>query len=98
MSSYKLEKIKKYFIQNLFKKFITFNKVSYFVEILCPKLISRQVTIRSNFLTCSHIYRICFPQLLDRTIKRSIIDISTDYEPGSLIIAFIFKDLLNANQ
>ena len=30
MSSYKLEKIKKYFIENLFKSFITFNKISYF--------------------------------------------------------------------
>ena len=30
MFSYKFKKIKKYFIENLFKKFITFNKVSYF--------------------------------------------------------------------
>ena len=30
MSSYKLKKIKKYFIENLFKSFITFNKTSYF--------------------------------------------------------------------
>ena len=34
MSSYKLEKIKKYFIENLFKNFITFNKTSYFSLIL----------------------------------------------------------------
>ena len=34
MSSYKLEKIKKYFIENLFKKFITFNKVLYFSSML----------------------------------------------------------------
>ena len=29
MLSYKLEKVKKYFIENLFKKFITFSKASY---------------------------------------------------------------------
>ena len=34
MSSYKLEKIKEYLIENLFKKFITFNKVSYFLLML----------------------------------------------------------------
>ena len=34
MFSYKLEKIKKYFIENLFKNFITFNKASYFSSIL----------------------------------------------------------------
>ena len=30
MLLYKFEKIKKYFIENLFKDFITFNKISYF--------------------------------------------------------------------
>ena len=34
MLSYKLEKIKKYLIENLFKKFITLNKVSYFLSML----------------------------------------------------------------
>ena len=34
MSSYKLEKIKKSFIKNLFKDFIMFNKVLYFSSIL----------------------------------------------------------------
>ena len=34
MSSYKLEKIKKYFIENLFKRFITSSKASYFSSIL----------------------------------------------------------------
>ena len=34
MSSYKFEKIKKYFIENLFKKFITFNKILYFSPML----------------------------------------------------------------
>ena len=34
MSLYKLEKIKKYFIENLFKSFITFNKVLYFLSML----------------------------------------------------------------
>ena len=34
MPSYKLEKIKKYLIENLFKNFITLNKISYFLLIL----------------------------------------------------------------
>ena len=34
MFLYKIEKIKKYFIENLFKNFITFNKISYFLLIL----------------------------------------------------------------
>ena len=34
MFSYKFEKIKEYFIENLFKDFITFNKISYFSLIL----------------------------------------------------------------
>ena len=34
MFSYKFKKIKKYFIENLFKNFITFNKILYFLSIL----------------------------------------------------------------
>ena len=34
MLSYKLEKIKKYLIENLFKSFITFNKTLYFSSML----------------------------------------------------------------
>ena len=34
MLSYKFEKIKKYFIENLFKDFITFNKTLYFSSML----------------------------------------------------------------
>ena len=34
MSLYKFEKIKKYFIENLFKSFITFNKILYFSSML----------------------------------------------------------------
>ena len=34
MFSYKFEKIKKYFTENLFKNFITLNKVSYFSSML----------------------------------------------------------------
>ena len=34
MSLYKFEKIKKYFIENLFKNFITFNKTLYFSSML----------------------------------------------------------------
>ena len=34
MFSYKFEKIKKYFIENLFKNFITFSKVLYFSSML----------------------------------------------------------------
>ena len=34
MSSYKFKKIKKYFIENLFKNFITFNKILYFSSML----------------------------------------------------------------
>ena len=34
MFSYKFKKIKKYFIENLLKNFITFNKILYFSLIL----------------------------------------------------------------
>ena len=34
MLSYKLEKIKEYFIENLFKNFITFSKILYFSSML----------------------------------------------------------------
>ena len=34
MFSYKFKKIKKYFIENLFKNFITFNKILYFLSML----------------------------------------------------------------
>ena len=34
MPLYKFKKIKKYFIENLFKSFITFNKISYFSSML----------------------------------------------------------------
>ena len=34
MFLYKFEKIKKYFIENLFKNFITFNKALYFSSML----------------------------------------------------------------
>ena len=43
MLSYKLEKIKKYFIENLFKNFITLNKNSYFLLILFAMIINEDL-------------------------------------------------------
>ena len=43
MLSYKLEKIKKYFIKNLFKDFITFNKTLYFSSMLFAMKINKDL-------------------------------------------------------
>ena len=43
MLSYKFEKIKKYFIKNLFKNFITFNKILYFSLILFAMKINKDL-------------------------------------------------------
>ena len=43
MFSYKLEKIKKYLIENLFKSFITFNKTLYFSSILFAMKVNKNL-------------------------------------------------------
>ena len=49
MLSYKFEKIKKYFIENLFKSFITFNKVSYFSSMLFVMKINENLRFCVNY-------------------------------------------------
>ena len=49
MFSYKLEKIKKYFIENLFKDFITFNKVSYFLSMLFAMKVNEDLRFCVNY-------------------------------------------------
>ena len=49
MFSYKFEKIKKYLIENLFKKFITFNKASYFSLILFAMKINEDLRFCVNY-------------------------------------------------
>ena len=49
MSLYKFEKIKKYFIENLFKKFITFNKVSYFSSMLFAMKVNENLQFCVNY-------------------------------------------------
>ena len=43
MSSYKLEKIKKYLIENLFKDFITLNKALYFSSMLFAMKVNKDL-------------------------------------------------------
>ena len=49
MSSYMFEKIKKYFIENLFKKFITFNKTLYFSSILFAMKVNEDLQFCVNY-------------------------------------------------
>ena len=49
MSSYKFEKIKKYFIENLFKNFITFNKTSYFSSMLFAMKVNENLRFCVNY-------------------------------------------------
>ena len=49
MSLYKLEKIKKYFIENLFKKFITFNKALYFSSMLFAMKVNEDLRFCVNY-------------------------------------------------
>ena len=49
MSSYKFEKIKKYLIENLFKKFITFNKTLYFSSMLFAMKINEDLRFCVNY-------------------------------------------------
>ena len=49
MSSYKFEKIKKYFIENLFKSFITFNKVLYFLSMLFAMKVNKDLRFCVNY-------------------------------------------------
>ena len=49
MFSYKFEKIKKYFIENLFKNFIMFNKVLYFSSMLFAMKINENLSFCVNY-------------------------------------------------
>ena len=49
MPSYKLEKIKKYFIENLFKSFITFNKTLYFSLMLFAMKVNENLRFCVNY-------------------------------------------------
>ena len=49
MSLYKFEKIKKYFIENLFKNFITFNKTSYFLLMLFVMKVNENLRFCVNY-------------------------------------------------
>ena len=49
MFSYKLEKIKKYFIENLFKNFITLNKILYFSSMLFAMKINENLRFCVNY-------------------------------------------------
>ena len=49
MSSYKLKKIKKYLIENLFKNFITFNKAPYFSSMLFAIKINKNLRFCINY-------------------------------------------------
>ena len=49
MFSYKFEKIKKYFIENLFKSFITFNKILYFLSMLFTMKINENLQFCVNY-------------------------------------------------
>ena len=49
MSLYKFEKIKEYFIENLFKNFITFNKTSYFSSMLFAMKINENLRFCVNY-------------------------------------------------
>ena len=49
MFSYKFEKIKKYFIENLFKNFITFNKILYFSLMLFAMKINENLRFCVNY-------------------------------------------------
>ena len=49
MSSYKFEKIKKYFIKNLFKNFITFSKILYFSLMLFTMKVNEDLRFCVNY-------------------------------------------------
>ena len=49
MFSYKFKKIKKYLTENLFKKFITFNKTSYFLSMLFAMKINKDLRFCVNY-------------------------------------------------
>ena len=49
MFSYKFEKIKKYLIENLFKRFITFNKILYFSSMLFAMKVNENLRFCVNY-------------------------------------------------
>ena len=74
MSSYKLEKIKKYFIENLFKRFITFNKILYFSSMLFAMKINENLRFcvdyrKFNIMTKRNQYSLL---LIKKIIKKII--------------------------
>ena len=74
MSSYKLKKIKKYFIENLFKRFITFNKALYFSSMLFAMKINENLRFcvdyrKFNVMTKRNRYSLL---LIEEIIKKII--------------------------
>ena len=74
MSLYKLEKIKKYFIENLFKRFITLNKISYFSSMLFVMKINENLRFcvdykKFNVITKRNQY---FLSLIKKIIEKII--------------------------
>ena len=74
MFSYKLEKIKKFFIENLFKNFITFNKVLYFLSMLFAMKVNENLRFcvdyrKFNVMTKRNRYSLL---LIEEIIKKII--------------------------
>ena len=74
MLSYKLEKIKKYLIENLFKSFITLNKISYFSSMLFVMKVNEDLRFcvdyrKFNVMTKRNRY---FLLLIKKIIKKII--------------------------
>ena len=74
MSSYKFEKIKKYFIENLFKNFITLNKVLYFSSMLFAMKVDEDLRFcvdyrKLNIMTKRNRY---FLPLIEEIIEKII--------------------------
>ena len=74
MSSYKLEKIKKYLIENLFKSFITFNKTSYFSSMLFTMKVNKNLRFCVNYRKLNVItkWNRYFLFLIKKIIKKII--------------------------
>ena len=75
MLSYKLEKIKKYLIENLFKNFITFNKALYFSSMLFTMKINEDLRFcvdyrKFNIMTKRNRYSLfLIKKIIEKIIK-----------------------------
>ena len=75
MSLYKLKKIKKYFIENLFKSFITFNKTLYFSSMLFAKKVNEDLRFcvdyrKFNIMTKWNRYSLfLIEEIIEKIIK-----------------------------